>query len=230
MTDIIEWLKNIPPSFTKFFISSVIVFILIQVPIIGRYFSVLNTLIHEVGHALMAILTGGRANKIELYMNSEGVAHHQSRFWIGRVLTSLAGYLASSLTALLFVKLIYKERFDIILIILTALFLVSLAFWVRNLYGLIWQISFSAIFIGLLWLNIEPLTQFIVYTLTAIIFVESLTTSFDIMKLGFKKPNDAGDATSLARSTLVIPAQAWGVVFFVSCLTIGYYSVMVFFP
>ncbi|WP_253880702.1 M50 family metallopeptidase [Priestia megaterium] len=41
---------------------------------IGRYFSNLNTMFHEDGHALMGLIVGKGVNRIELYTNNEGVA------------------------------------------------------------------------------------------------------------------------------------------------------------
>ena len=66
-------------------------FILLKVPVLGKYVSVVYTVFHEFGHALVSKLTGGHIEKIELFHNSEGVAWSSNRFWLGRVLTGLAG-------------------------------------------------------------------------------------------------------------------------------------------
>lgn len=223
-----DWLSELPSNLIHFMLFVALVYGLKKVPIVGKYISVYNTLIHEVGHALAAIFTGGRVNKIKLFMSAEGVAQHQSRFWLGTLITSFAGYPTSSATTLLFIYFIVIERYDIVLMISTALFLISFIFWVRNTYGMIWLVSFSAIFASLLWLDITVLNQYIVYFLTAILFVESIRTAFEILILSFKSPNDAGDATSMWKSAIIIPPQLWGLFFYGLSLFAGYLGIQLF--
>lgn len=223
-----DWFTNLPNDLLIFLFFVALVYGLTKVPVIGKYISVYNTLVHEVGHVLAAIFTGGKVQKIKLFMSAGGVAQHRSRFWLGKLLTSFAGYPTASATMLLFVYFIVIERFDLVLMISTALFLVSFIFWVRNTYGMIWLVSFAGIFIGLLWLDITILNQYIVYFLTAILFVDSIRTSLEILILSFKNPNDAGDATSMWKSTVIIPPQLWGLIFYGISLGAGYLAIKLF--
>lgn len=72
----------------KFFLFLVFAFLLIHVPFLGNYVKVINTLIHESGHALIALF-GGNVEKISLFMNSEGATYSNQSTWIGGFLTSL---------------------------------------------------------------------------------------------------------------------------------------------
>lgn len=213
---------------TKLAIFISIAFVLLKIPIIGKYVAVVNTLVHEVGHAIVAILTGGKVDKIELFANTEGTAWSSSRFWIGRVLTSLAGYPAASATAFLFLYLIDNQKYLYILIILLVVLIFSLVFWIRNLYGFFWVVTFSSIFVALILYGNAVLVVNVLLFITAIIFVESISSAFTILKLSFTQPTDAGDATSLWKSIIFIPSPIWGILFFVQSLFFGYLGINLF--
>lgn len=215
---------------TKIILFIILSIILTRLPIVGKYFAIVNTLIHEVGHQLASIITFGKAHKIKLFANTEGVAYSSHRFWIGKVLTALAGYVFSSFMAAIFFVFIYKGKFDLVIYILVAILVISLIFWVRNWYGFFWTLTFSAGFIWLLWKVEGPIIEYVVLFLVSILFVESITSAFDIMYISFKRPTQAGDATSLAQLTYLIPAQIWGIVFFSQSLYFGWLAMKNFFP
>lgn len=210
---------------------------LLRVPIIGRYLSVINTLVHEIGHALMALITGGRVEKIELFSNTEGTAWTSSRNWFGRFLTSIAGYPFASFVPFSFLYLMTLEKdvqftlnlyvttvpinfvgMDIVLYTMIFFLLVSLILWVRNLYGFFWMLSFIALFFFLIRADMPLLTDSIVLFITFILVIKSTTSAWDIVNLSFKRTHDAGDATSLHRATHIIPTQVWGIFFFVQAV------------
>jgi hypothetical protein len=215
---------------TKLLLFLLIAIVLTKMPIAGKYFAVANTLIHEVGHQLASILTFGKPHKISLFSNTEGLAFSSHRFWLGKFITSLAGYVFSSFMACTFLFLISKGRYDIVIYIFLTILGVSMLFWVRNLYGFFWILTFSAGFVWLLWKANGPIIEYVVLLLVSIIFIESITSAFEVMYLSFKTPLQAGDATSLARHTFVIPAQIWGIFFFIQSLYFGWLGLKSFFP
>ena len=56
----------------KFFLFLGLAFVLLHIPILGDYFSIINTVIHESGHAIIALF-GGNVESISLFMNGDGV-------------------------------------------------------------------------------------------------------------------------------------------------------------
>ncbi|WP_226037502.1 M50 family metallopeptidase [Aquibacillus saliphilus] len=192
--------------------------LLTQMPVIGKYFSIVNTLIHETGHSLMAIITGGKVQSISLFSNTEGATLASHRFWLGSFLTSAAGYVFSSFTAFLFMVLIYKRRSGYVLSILLAILVISLLFWVRNLFGLFWIITIIAAFSWVLWKGSKTALENLALFFASLLLVESITSSFEIMYLSFVSPMSAGDATNLAKATFIIPTQLWGIIFFLQSL------------
>ena len=70
----------------------VVALILPRIPVVGKFFNIINTALHELGHALMALLTGGEVRKIELFNDTSGTTTTVSKNKFASVLVSLAGY------------------------------------------------------------------------------------------------------------------------------------------
>ncbi|WP_112180949.1 MULTISPECIES: M50 family metallopeptidase [Paraliobacillus] len=191
---------------------------LTQMPLVGTYFSIVNTLLHETGHALMSIITGGNVQSISLFSNTEGVTLASHRYWFGGFLTSAAGYVFASFMAFLFMTLIYKRKSNYVLVIILGILLISLLFWIRNAYGLFWIITIIIVFSWVLVKGSKSIIDYSALFITSLLLVESVTSSFEIMYISLVSPSRAGDATNLANMTVLIPTMVWGVIFFLQSL------------
>ncbi|MFQ3546332.1 M50 family metallopeptidase [Halobacillus rhizosphaerae] len=203
---------------TQIIIGLVIALLLTQLPIVGKYFAILNTMIHESGHSLMALLTGGEVRQISLFPNTSGVTLTGHSSWFSQFITSMAGYVSSSLFAFFFFYLIVKGQYKWMIYILLAFLVVNLLFWVRNGYGLFWIVTFGAAFIYLLRSGHQGVIQYVLVFIACLILVESVTSAFEIMWISFIAPGQAGDAANLARATRFLPAPLWGAGFFAQAL------------
>jgi hypothetical protein len=190
---------------------------LIQTPILGNYVSVINTVIHESGHALISLF-GGRVERISLFMNTEGVTYGSQSTWIGSVLTGMAGYIFSSFIAFFSFWLLRRGKYTVIIYILLGFIFLNLLFWVRNPYGLFWLVSFAFLFIILLIKGSKNFVNHILLLIASILLVDSIKSAFDILLLSFIQPNSAGDASILAQLTSFVPTQLWGLFFFIQSL------------
>ncbi|HJV32134.1 MAG TPA: M50 family metallopeptidase [Bacillales bacterium] len=201
----------------KFFLFIILAIFLLQIPIIGNYVSVMNTVIHESGHALISLF-GGKVERISLFMNSEGVTYGSQSTRIGGIFTSMAGYIFSSFIAFFSFWLLRRERYSVLITILLGFIFLNLIFWVRNLYGIFWLVSFAILFLFLLKKGSRKFVNHLLLLIASILLVDSIKTAFDILLLSFIQPNSAGDATILAQLTPFIPAQLCGMFFFIQAL------------
>lgn len=201
----------------KFFLFLVLAFVLIHVPILGNYVKVINTLIHESGHALIALL-GGNVEKISLFMNSEGVTYSNQSTWIGSFFTSLAGYTFSSFMAFVSFWLIGMKKHTILIDILLVFIVLNLIFWVRNPYGLFWLCSFAIAFLILLIKGSQNLRENVLLLIASVLLVDSVQSAYEILYISIFQPQAAGDAANLAHLTVFIPAPLWGIFFFLQAL------------
>lgn len=215
----------------RFFLFVGLALLLIQVPIIGDYFRMVNTVIHESGHAFLALF-GGNVESISLFMNADGATHGTQSIWMIDFMTCAAGYLFSSLMAYVSFMLIKKKKYTLFIDLLLGLIVINFILWVRNPYGLFWLASFGILFLALLIKGGQKVIHNLVLFIAAVILVESVSSSYDIFIISFIQPHAAGDATNLAHLTAFIPAQGWGIFFFAQSLFIiflgfkkGLYSV-----
>ncbi|WLR48498.1 M50 family metallopeptidase [Halobacillus litoralis] len=208
----------------------ILAFLLTQLPVVGKYFAILNTMIHESGHSLMALITGGEVRRISLLPNTSGFALTGHTSWIGQVLTSMAGYVFASFFAFVFFFLISRGQYKWMIYILIAFLAINLLFWVRNVYGLFWILTFGAGFIWLLRTGHDQVVQYVLLFLASLVLVESVTSAFEVMWISFISPGQAGDAANLAKATKFIPAPFWGLAFFVQALYFALLSIKRVFP
>ncbi|GGF17125.1 hypothetical protein GCM10010954_14740 [Halobacillus andaensis] len=195
-------------------ISLILAFLLTQAPLIGKYFAMINTMIHETGHSLVALLTGGEVRTISLFPNTSGVTMTGHSSWVSQLLTSLSGYVFASFIGYFFFYLIIKGHYRWMVYILLALLLINVLFWVRNLYGVFWLVTFGAGFIWLLRTGHQTIIQYVLVFIACLVMVEAVSSAFEIMLLSLFSPSQAGDAANLARIVPFVPAPIFGLMFF----------------
>lgn len=176
------------------------------------------TLVHEFSHAIVALVTSGKIKKMTLYHNLSGSVVSSSSSKISRVLTTFAGYTLPCYIAFFFIWLL---RFDAAYALYGYVVIAVFSFvFIRNLYGFIWLLSFIALLALVLLYAPALLIMHVSYFLIALLFVASLYGGYRILLLAWHEPELYHDAHILALETK-IPAQAWGVLFFVHNIVIS---------
>jgi hypothetical protein len=209
----------------SFILYLTVAIILLHIPVLGKYVAVIQTLIHEAGHGLAAILTGGKVKKIHLFANTEGLAFTAHANLFSRIVTTLSGYIFASLFSFFSIWLITIGAYQTLLFIYVAICLTALVLWIRNIYGFIWIICASSFFLWLTFYGSMMLKLHSLQLVTCIIFVQSIKSAFIVLHLSIQKPHTAGDATSLAQMTKIFPAFIWGILFFGQALYFSYLGV-----
>ncbi|MEW5819354.1 MAG: M50 family metallopeptidase [Cyanobacteriota bacterium] len=129
------------------FIVSVFIWNIPLIRVILYPFMLFATFIHEFGHALMAIVTGGKVLDLEVFFDGSGLATTQGGF---RFLIASGGYLGSSITGAILLILAADDNIKITKVSLFSvalIMLLSLIFFIKNiLTGIIVIIIISAIF------------------------------------------------------------------------------------
>lgn len=200
-------------------------FLLPRIPVVGKFFNIINTALHEFGHALMALVTGGSVDKIELFRDTSGTTTTKSSSRFSAILVSLAGYPFAASVAWLSFYLIRQGAEQGLVIGLSILFVVMLLFWIRNWYGALWVVLFC-VGNGLLLYYGEPdWLHYVALFYAVMILVESVTSTITIVVLAIRDGDKAGDATNLAKTTHV-PAFFWALLFLAYTVWVCYRVVM----
>ncbi|MCC6251234.1 MAG: M50 family metallopeptidase [Bacteroidia bacterium] len=182
------------------------------IPVIGKFVNVINTLIHESGHAFISLFSGGGVVQIKLSADTSGSASTKSKYWLGKVLTSLAGYPFSSAMAWLFFYLIAKQKAFVVVYILFSMILLNLILWVRNTFGVIWLIVVGILTGFVLWHNNVDVQYYFALSCASLVLSQSVYTSFVLVSIALQNPDKSGDAKNL-RDFTSIPAILWAVLF-----------------
>lgn len=209
-----------------FYYLLIVAFLLPRIPVVGKFFNIINTLIHELGHALMSLLLYGKVTKIQIFQDTSGVTTTQSDSKFKATLVSLAGYPFASAMAFVCFFLLSVGYGKWILIGLSAIFLIMLIFWVRNWYGFFWVLTFTLFNVVLLyfWRN-DTANEIAAWFYSIMVLVESVWSTFVLVYLSVKTPDKAGDATNLHKFAL-LPAVVWAVLFAIFALWMAYLSLV----
>ncbi|MBO4481457.1 MAG: M50 family metallopeptidase [Bacteroidales bacterium] len=187
-------------------------FVLPKIPYVGKFFNVINTGIHELGHALMALILQGQVLKIELFGDTSGSAVTKSANRFTAVLVSLSGYLFASAVAYFAFYLINIGYVNHFIIGLSLVFLLMLILWVRNWFGVIWVLLFVALNAFLIYHGNELYINIAALFYAVMILIESVWSTLVVLFISVVNPESAGDAANLQKQTHV-PAFIWALLF-----------------
>lgn len=200
-----------------------------KVPYVGRTFRVLNTLVHESGHALAAILMSGKVLRVELFADLSGTTHTVNSGKFASIVVGLTGYLFASAFAWLSCLLVHESMGRWLIVLLMAMAVINLVLYVRNGFGMLWL----ALFIGGCGLLLSKAganwQQFVAIVLMVMLLTDSVMSALDLIVISLKTPKKAGDASLLSKTT-GIPAQLFALIFVTIAILTVADAILRFFP
>ena len=190
----------------------IVCFLLMRIKYVGNVIKGINTLFHESGHAIAALLSNGEIYHIKLNVNTSGEALTSTKGWFAKFFVSISGYLFPLFICACFI--IINKYFNIkySLYVLLAISLTATIMWVRNTYGYIWSLIYLSLN-GLIVYedNIVLIKVWIAFNICALA-VENLMATIYLSKLAFNQHKLAGDAYSLKQATF-LPTAFWAIFF-----------------
>ncbi len=199
-----------------------------RIPYVGKFLRIVNTLIHESGHAFVALLSSGEVYEVELFSDRSGTATTKTKGKFSRFLVAMAGYPFGSAFAWLIFYFISRNNVDWVLYILACIALVNLALLVRNTFGIFWLIGFIAMLLILVFYANKEVKYYFSLWLAGIMLFEAFYSSIELLIIASKKPKAAGDASNL-QSFTGIPALIWAIIFMAQAGFFIYLSIGLFF-
>ena len=172
-------------------------------------FTVFTTWVHECGHAVATVLLGGSVGSITIRPDTSGLTRSLVPASIlAQVIVASAGYLTASVVGcLLLTASRVDRRAKPILWGIGAFMLLTLALWIRNLFG---AIAVAAWAVTLMLLGGKRATRGVAgFAISVLALLVSLNAVFDIRVLFLV--HGASDAVTMARLTGV-PAWSWAAV------------------
>ncbi len=172
----------------------------------------LVTLVHEAGHAMVAVLTGRRLNAIRLHTDTSGLTLSTGKpRGPGMMATAAAGYLAPAALGLGSVALVRAGRTDIALYAGLAVLALMLLF-IRNWFGLLVVGLTGAGAALLVWKADQRVQDFAALTFSWFLLIAAPRTTLDLWSHRRRARTRTSDADILARLTH-LPAGVWNLLF-----------------
>jgi hypothetical protein len=212
-----------------FYILLITALLLTRIPVLGKYFRSVNTLVHETGHAFMTLILSGEVIAVNLFADTSGTTVTKAKGKFAQALIALAGYPVSALTGWLCLFLLHTGYHTHILFILTSIALIIMILSLRNAYGLFWAGTFVVLNLLIIYFNNTTLIYAFATFYSVIVFTDAIISSFVLLALSIKQPKKAGDATNLHKITK-IPATIWAILLLAFTLIISWLSVINYFP
>jgi hypothetical protein len=203
--------------------------LLTRIPVIGKYFRGINTMIHESGHAVVTLMVSGEIISVNLFSDTSGTTVTKAKNKFFQIVISLAGYPASAITAFIFMLLLNKGYDLYILFVMVSITLLLLVLSIRNTYGIFWAGTFSLLNLLLIYYNHAIAISIAAKFFTLVIFTDGLISSITLLALSIKTPNKAGDASNLQKFTR-IPAVVWAIILLGISVFLAYLTIAWYFP
>lgn len=165
------------------------------------------TVVHEAGHALVAVLVGRRLAGIRLHSDTSGVTVSRGRpRGPGMVLMLAAGYVAPGLLGLM-AALLLAAGHALGLLWLLVLVLLAILVWVRNGYGLLTVVVLGAGLAAVSMYAAGQVQSVIAYLVAWLLLLAAPRPLLELLGRG-KAGRRGSDADQLARLTRV-PSLLW---------------------
>jgi Peptidase M50B-like len=178
-------------------------------------FKLFTTWVHECSHAIAALLVGGRVASITIRSDTSGLT--QSLVPAGRLpggIVTSAGYLGASAVGCLLMAATRVERWaHTILLTLGIFMLVTVVFWMRNLFGIAVVLAWAVVLIALARHGMANAVRFF---LSLLAIQVALNAIYDLRIL-FLIDRGPSDAATMAKLFL-LPPWVWATTWMVMSL------------
>ncbi|OFX67031.1 MAG: hypothetical protein A2X12_02720 [Bacteroidetes bacterium GWE2_29_8] len=175
----------------------------------------------------MALLFNSEIYRIELLKDTSGLIKINGASKFSTFFIALAGYPFVAIMSYLFLYLLKLELYLVILYLILFVAIINITFWVRNVYGIIWIILFSALSVLVIYNENDLIIAIFTITISCIMLIETFISNYNLIKIAYKSPGNAGDATLLKSSTY-IPSILWALLFLFFSLYFAYLSLKLF--
>ncbi|MDJ0333976.1 M50 family metallopeptidase [Salinibacterium sp. G-O1] len=180
---------------------------------IWKWFGLFTTLVHELGHAIGAILTGRFVHGMKIRMNHSGEAVSSGRGKLGAAISGSLGYPAPAIVGAVQLWCV-TQGYTALALFVGGIILILTLLVIRNLFGFL-VVAVSAAASAALWLWATPTQQsYVLLVLAIALLVGSVRGLATVIGVHTRRRDKLGtsDAYLLFRRT-GIPSAFWLLLF-----------------
>jgi hypothetical protein len=191
-------------------------FVLVAAPPLWRFTRHVVTLVHEAGHALVAVTTGRRLSAITLHTDTSGLTVSRGKpRGLGMMATAAAGYPAPAAAGLALLWLTQAGHTRIALYGAAAL-LAAMAVFIRNVFGAFVVGLAASATVALTFWATPVVAEYAVSTLAWFLLLAAPRAAWGLFNHRRNATSRTSDADVLARLS-VLPAGFWNAFFVAAC-------------
>ena len=171
-------------------------------------FTVLSTIVHEAGHGIASIVTGGGVHFIEIHSPDAGRTWTWYPTWFSSVVTTAAGYAAPPLVGLGFASLLARGKAPMVLA-LTAVAMALIVIVCRDVVTVASVITVGGLAFAVVRWGSVDVQHWVAFTETWLLLLCEIAGLWAIVKNRLRRSGQVeDDARTLALDTH-IPAAVW---------------------
>ena len=187
--------------------TGVLALVLVLAPVTWPRVRLGVTVVHEAGHAVVAVLVGRRLRSIRLHSDTSGLTVTRGKpRGPGMVVMLAAGYLAPAALGLLAALLLADGR-SVGLLWLLVVLSAALILWVRNGYGFLVLVAGGAAVLLVTWYGDGQVQSVAAYLITWLLLLAAPRPLVELLRDG-RRRGRTSDPDQLAALTRV-PAVLW---------------------
>ena len=199
--------QALPPNLLVY-VTALVAFVAVAVPVLWRICRNVITIAHEGGHALVAVLCGRRLQSIRLRSDTSGLTITKGKpRGPGAILTLAVGYITPSLVGIVGAYLLATHHIRVTLWVSIGLLLVILVM-IRNLYGFVAVIATGAAVFAVSWWTSSQVQAAFAYTGVWFLLIGGVRPVFELARQRRQGKANASDVDQLADLSHV-PAVLW---------------------
>lgn len=204
----------------KLIVMLVVIFIVVLVlwntPVVYPL-KIFVVLLHEIGHGVAAIITGGKMIRIELSPQQGGVCWSSGGF---RPLVLMAGYLGSMFFGGIILTVAARTKFDkAISVVIGGIILIITLFFVRTVFGFVFSLLFGA---AMIIVGIFAPVKINDIVLKVIGLTSVLYAILDIKDDLITRNIEGSDASQMSK-IIPLPPQVWGIIWIVIAIVAAFF-------
>lgn len=177
------------------------------------YFGLFTTLVHELGHAFTALLSGRRVTAIHLHLNHAGSAHSVGRGTLGTVISGFFGYPAPAIVGAAVLWAVFSGYTAAAVAASTVIIAGTLLF-IRNGFGVV-VVLVSAVASGALWyFGSAPVQSYTLLVVGVSLMIGSVRALLGVIAVHTtRRANLASSDAYLLFKRTGIPSPVWLLLF-----------------
>jgi hypothetical protein len=174
-----------------------------------RWFGLFTTLVHELGHAFAAALTGRRVTAIHIRADQSGSAHSLGRPGFSAVFSGFFGYPAPALVGFALLWAVFNG-FTAAALVLGGVIIILTLLFIRNLFGVLVVLGSAAVSFCLWYFGTLEQQGFAMLALGVALLVGAVRGLFTVISVhtSHRDRLESSDAYLLARRSGV-PSFIW---------------------